>query len=132
MLRKQTGILALMGSLSLGALPLGSTAEASASGCNFVDNANVCIDVLGEGLRVDAAQARFTSIGCKANTNLTITFFDMHNDQYEQFSSPVDSDCSFSGNYTIGLDRDFRQGRVCAALWVDGVARPGACKSIHP
>ena len=121
----------IMAAILLGA----SNAHASASGCTQLGDWRtdyVCINVRGTRLWINTVRADYTApIAWPCNTKLSITFFDLNNVQYEQHFSPLEGSCRGERAYTINPNRPYRAGRVCAALWINGVARPGACVSIH-
>lgn len=139
-LTRAATVLALLGAAS-GAVVLepwanNKDAHASASGCTQLGSSptdRVCIHVEGSGRRVNKARASFIApVSRPCNTRLTITFFDLNNTQVKQYSSDVAGECQANDEIVITPRQNFPQGRVCGAVWINGVAKPGACVSLIP
>lgn len=129
----------LLGALLCTAL-LVPTASADASGCTPVGNHrvkgaspnNVCIQVEGDGLRVDKATVDFAApVGGVNNVVLRITFFDVNRTQVEQHVSRLYSGTRTYEKFEITPRKDYPVGRVCGSITENGVERPGACVGIH-
>lgn len=118
------------------------TASASASGCTAVGtgmyhnvpNTTICIHVEGNGDYIDYISGHASSFTGVSNSQIRITGFDKHNHQTGQFSSGIHygtmHEQYFAHSFKAHIT-NLRGGRVCASLWLNGKAYPGACESIH-
>jgi len=86
----------------------------------------------GHGLWIEYASATFLApIERPCNTKLYITFFDVDNRKYEQRVSPLRSGCTWARTFAYTYETYMRPGRVCGAVSINGVMKPGACVSIY-
>ncbi|GAB3466340.1 hypothetical protein GCM10027519_34490 [Kineococcus endophyticus] len=108
---------------------------AALSGWGFqgIAGENICLQVAGSGLRVDTVYVDIAApITRPANVFLKITFFDYRGNQYEQFTSPFYRGATSRATYQIFPHRNFKTGRVCGALTINGSLKGGPCADIYP
>ncbi len=120
----------------LGSVFPNSEAHASDRGCTQLGNwftDGICVSVRGKGLYVERSTAEvLATAGYVSNWELRLTFFDRSGKQYAQYKNGYHSGRAKRDLYTIYPRRNFREGRVCASVTENGVARPGACLNLFP
>jgi hypothetical protein len=123
-------IVGLMLALTLSPAPAGATA----SGCTQLGGWKtdaVCVHATGDNLYVKRARASYVApFGRPCNTRMYITFYDLSNRKYDQRVSGLQSGCAAIREFWQTYNRKMRPGRVCGAVSINGVLKPGACVSV--